>query len=119
MLPTLTPNSSLAKELRKRQLELNKMGNERIQMIERGGIKFENLLTKKNPFKNESCGENCCPSCKILMKIPCNTNNIGYQWICKICQGRQISKVYEGESSRPGYGKKNIWWIIKRRKVIV
>ena len=33
-------------------------------------------------------------------KIPCNTNNVGYSWSCKTCQDRNITKIYEGESSR-------------------
>ena len=34
------------------------------------------------------------------IKIPCNTNNIGYRWICLTCKNKDILKVYEGETDR-------------------
>ena len=30
----------------------------------------------------------------------CNSNNVGYRWVCTTCQNRNKTKVYEGESSR-------------------
>jgi hypothetical protein len=30
----------------------------------------------------------------------CNSNNIGYRWICNTCQERDKVKVYKGETSR-------------------
>jgi hypothetical protein len=98
-----TPGGKLAKELRKREEELNKYSQERIKIVETGGLKMENILTNKNPFKNENCNEKLCPLCKNNSKeqvIPCNTNNVGYRWSCKTCKDRKITKVYEGESSR-------------------
>ena len=32
--------------------------------------------------------------------IPCNSNNIGYRWICSTCENQNICKVYEGETAR-------------------
>ena len=34
------------------------------------------------------------------VKIPCNTNNVGYRWLCVTCKERDIIKVYEGETGR-------------------
>ena len=34
------------------------------------------------------------------IKIPCNSNNVGYQLICDTCSDNGIQKVYEGETSR-------------------
>ena len=42
----------MLKELRHREEELNKHKKERIKIVEKGGIKIEQILTKKNPFKN-------------------------------------------------------------------
>ena len=59
-------------------------------MVETGGIKMETMLTNKNPFKRKRCAEKICPLCKndenekTKQVIPCNTNNIGYKWICEI-----------------------------------
>ena len=86
--------------MRQREKELNKNSKERIKIVETGGIKIENILTNKNPFKNEPCDQKWCPLCKFSTKISCNTNNVGYSWTCKTCEGRNILKIYEGESSR-------------------
>ena len=99
-----TPGSGLLKELKNREEELNKHKKERIKIVEKGGMKIETLLTNKNPFKNEKCEAKGCPLCKGEygdFKIPCNTNNTGYRWICKTCEKtKKVTKVYEGETSR-------------------
>ena len=98
-----TPGSILLKELRQREEELNKNNEERIKIVEKGGVKIEKMLTVKNPFKNEKCEEKWCPLCKGdhgELKISCNVNNTGYRWVCKTCEARNVTKVYEGETSR-------------------
>ena len=63
----------------------------------------------KNPFKKSHCAEKTCPLCTksqfidVLpteVKIPCNSNNVGYRWLCVTCKERDITKVYEGETGR-------------------
>ena len=99
-----TPGSGLLKELKNREEELNKHKKERIKIVEKGGMKIETLLTNKNPFKNKKCEAKGCPLCKGEygdFKIPCNTNNTGYRWICKTCEKtKKVTRVYEGETSR-------------------
>ena len=104
-----TPGGALSKELRKREEELNKNNKERIKIVEKGGIKLKDMLIKKDPFKKSKCLEKSCPMCsnsEVLepspeeVKISCNTNNIGYRWLCITCQERNITKVYEGETAR-------------------
>ena len=66
-------------------------------------------MGSKNPFKKSKCVQKTCPLCttsefvetsKEEIKIPCNTNNIGYRWLCLTCKERNITKVYEGETGR-------------------
>ena len=98
-----TPGGVLAKELKKREKELNQNKEERIKIVEKGGIKVENILTKKDPFIKGKCSEKLCPLCKDESKknnIICNSNNIGYRWLCSTCQNNNKVKVYEGETSR-------------------
>jgi hypothetical protein len=40
-----TPGGQLAKEMRKREEELNKSNKERIKIVEMSGVNIENLLT--------------------------------------------------------------------------
>ena len=62
-------------------------------------------MGSKNPFKKSHCIQKTCPLCtesesievvSTEVKIPCNTNNVGYRWHCE----RDIKKVYEGETGR-------------------
>ena len=34
------------------------------------------------------------------VKVSCNTNNVGYRWVCVTCQENNTVKVYEGELAR-------------------
>ena len=65
--------------------------------------RFENILSKKDPFKKEKCSVKSCPICgnsNRKMDILCNTNNIGYRWTCQNCENLNKKRAYEGESSR-------------------
>ena len=106
---TPTPGGVLATELRKREADLNKHSNERIKIVEKGGLKVKDILGSKNPFRNSKCSQKTCPLCsdsKFVSvnpdknKQPCNSNNIGYRWRCLNCQAKETVKVYEGESGR-------------------
>ena len=47
---TPTPGGILAKELRKREEELNKNCTERIKIEEKGCLKIKDIIGSKNPF---------------------------------------------------------------------
>ena len=99
-----TPGGELLRELKDREQELNKNNEFRIKIVEKGGMKVEEIMVNKNPFKTEKCTEKWCPLCSGKygnIKIACNTSNTGYRWICKTCQQKKNKvKVYEGETSR-------------------
>ena len=106
---TPTPGGVLAKEIRKREEELNKYNTERIKIEEKGGLKIKDILSSKNPFEKSKCTKKTCPLCTEgefvdiqtdKIKIPCNSNNVGYRWRCVTCQERDKTKVYEGETGR-------------------
>jgi hypothetical protein len=128
-----TPGSQLAKQLQSRENEVNKYNEERIKIVESGGVKIEELITKKNPFKKGKCGEKQCPLCKnknddAKIEVLCNTNNIGYRWTCQDCNDKNKKRVYEGESSRSarlrgkehlqGYKNKNESNMLYKHKIL-
>ena len=124
-----TPGGVLAKELRKREEEMNRNNSERIKIEEKGGLKIKDILTSKDPFKKSKCSQKSCPLCtdsqsvdtNPKVKIPCNTHNVGYRWSCITCQERSITKVYEGETGRSArtrgaehlkeYEKKKVYYL--------
>ena len=60
---TPTPGEVLAKQLQKREEELNKNNKERIKIEEKGGLKIKDILGSKNPFKKSKCVKDTCPLC--------------------------------------------------------
>ena len=52
-----TPGGALAKELKKREEELNRGSENRIKIVEKGGVKVENIWNKKDPFEKAKCKE--------------------------------------------------------------
>ena len=92
---TPTPGGQLMKELQKREEELNKNYQDRIKIVEKGGLKIKNILCAKNPFKKSRCEQKTCPLCSKSefvdvspedVKVTCNTNNVGYRWSCMTCK---------------------------------
>ena len=80
------PRGNLAKELKLREEELNKFSSERIKLVEKGGLKIENILSQTNPLKKERCLIQLCPLCANQskdVKTLFNTNKVGYRRICK------------------------------------
>ena len=100
----VTKGSVLAKEIKQREEEINKYSKERIKITESSGINIKDFLIKKNPFPEEKCKETKCLVCKSetnsSLKIPCNTNNVGYRLSCNTCSSRGIDMGYEGETGR-------------------
>ena len=98
----VTKGGQLAKEIRKREEELNRYSEERIKIIEGGGVKIKDFLVKKDPFPTMECEMKKCILCSDgkKVKIPCNSNNVGYRLFCDTCQDRGVLKVYEGETAR-------------------
>ena len=109
MFVTPTPDSALIKELKQREEELNKNSDERVKFVEKGGQKVKNMLGTKKSFKNTKCVQNTCPLCNnsdfvegapTEDGIPCNSNNVGYRWVCLKCKEQEKIKVYEVETGR-------------------
>jgi len=98
-----TLGSELAKRMRAKEAQINSDPQERLKILEKGGVKIRQILAKNEPFPQKPCDEPSCPLCqksKLLTKIPkskvpCDTQSIGYRWICSNC-----NYTYEGESDR-------------------
>ena len=106
-----TPGSKLAKMIQEREAELNKNSKGRIKVVEQGGQKLKNILSKKNPFPTLDCVRRFCPFCrdteysvaaiKKPMRKSCSTPNVGYEIVCQNCKENGLNAVYYGESGRP------------------
>jgi hypothetical protein len=59
----VTKGGKLAKELKKREEELNKFRKERIKIVEDGGVELKNFLVQKDPFPKLKCEKKKCLVC--------------------------------------------------------
>ena len=50
--------------MKKREEEINRNSDERIKIVEGGGVKMKDLLVAKNPFPNTVCEMRKCVLCK-------------------------------------------------------
>ena len=100
----VTKGGVLAKEMKKREEEINRYSKERIKIVEGGGVQMKSILVQKNPFPNLKCDMKKCLLCESSKpgssSIPCNSSNVGYRLNCDTCRDRGAVKVYEGETSR-------------------
>ena len=100
----VTKGGLLAKELKKREDEVNKYSKMRIKIVEDGGVQLKNFLVEKDPFPKLKCSKKKCFVCDSeesnSLKFSCNSNNVGYKLECDTCIERGKTRVYEGESSR-------------------
>ena len=104
MFVTVTKGGILAKELRKREAEINKFSKLRIKIVEDGGVKLKSFLVKKDPFPKSKCENKKCVICGSVksknIKYECNSGNVGYRLGCDTSAERGLTRVYEGKSSR-------------------
>ena len=93
-----TPNSELAKRLRKK-CEQQKVV--RFRIVERGGITLNNMLQNSNPTASKECGkEDCFMDNQPEGARKCHKSNVLYEWTCRVC-----GDTYTGETSRNFYAR--------------
>ena len=91
--------------IRQKETEINKIGNKRIQIVERNGDKLQELLTSSNPWGEEPCNRGDCLSCpnNTSEKGQCRETNIVYKNTCKLCKTAGENSIYIGETARSLY----------------
>ena len=78
--------------------ELNNNNKEQIKIVEKGVLEIKDILESENL--------SLCTNSESIdvvstdVNIPCNTNNVGYRWLCVTCKERDITQMYEGETEK-------------------
>ena len=67
-----TPNSELAKELRKVEEVMEKMSGMRMKVVEKAGIQLKRILVKTNPWAGTDCQRE---DCERTARLPNKTGN--------------------------------------------
>ena len=98
-----TVGSQLAKDLNEKEEKLKDITGEKVKVVEKSGIKLENILTKNNPWKGMDCKRPNCLLCmtKTLtgkqLKKDCTKRNILYEIKCLTCEERMKTSIEENE----------------------
>ena len=118
-----TPNSELAKELRKVEDMMEAMSGMRIKIVEKTGVQLKRILVKTNPWAGTDCLREDCLPCQTREETSegkgksCSKRNVLYETWCESCKivdeerakadGKDPEKIplykYIGESSRSSY----------------
>ena len=85
-----TPFSELAKNIREKLAELEKVGRIKLKIVERTGDKLSDILHKSDSWADEDCGRPDCIICSSVgengKKGMCKKRNILYETYCETCE---------------------------------
>ena len=85
-----TEHSTLAKNIRRRLLDIEKVGQLKIKLVERAGDKLEELLHRSDAWSDRDCDRADCLPCKSAgengAKGSCKRRNVIYETYCISCQ---------------------------------
>ena len=106
-----TPGGKLASAVRERVNQLCLNSKIKIKVLETGGTKVKNMISRKDPFPTTDCVSPYCPLCKDTLysetgpksdfRVGCSTPNVGYRVVCLNCQKLGLKAAYEGETGKP------------------
>ena len=111
-----TTNSNLAKEIREREEDLKEITGSRVKVVERAGMKLQDILVK-DPWKGADCGRPNCLPCTTKMltekgkRKDCSKRNLVYEIWCISCDEkaeRKIEEMYENDHELIKEKKKEI-----------
>ena len=94
-----TQNSELAKELRKKEIELERITGDKVKVVEKAGRKLEDILANGDPWRGLDCGRENCFLCNTKhltgknKKQDCRKRNILYEIRCLSCEDEEIEKI--------------------------
>ena len=104
-----THNSALAKNLREIENNLGGMTGSKIKIVEKSGVKLEDILTSSNPWKGQLCNRLDCLLCTTKLKTDknnkqdCSKRNLVYETHCATCETRERKRIeaeIEGKAER-------------------
>ena len=99
MFVPYTHGSVLIKKLRENEEKIAKFTKHKIKLVERAGIKLQDVLTKSNPWKGEDCQRTNCLLCHTKNKTEknktqdCYKRNLVYETRCLTCKQVEHKKI--------------------------
>ena len=91
----------MAKELRMKEEKLKDLTGEKVKIVERSGMKLEDLVAGKDPWRGGDCGRPNCFLCSTKnitekdLKKDCTKRNILYEIRCLSCEKKEKDEIDE------------------------
>ena len=108
-----TRGSSLAKQLRESEEKLYSATKTRVKIVERAGVKLQEMLTQSDPWKGKDCERDGCLLCntKILTEKyqtqECTKRNIVYETWCITCEKAAMAQLLKECKDEKEYAMKS------------
>ena len=96
-----TPRSELAKRIRNKLEAFEKLGSLKYKVVEKTGVKLEEILHKSDAWNDRDCGRADCLLCSSTgedeRKGLCRRRNVVYETYCITCYEKEKGRKKEKE----------------------
>ena len=105
MFVPFTPGSELARKLRENEEKMGKFTNNKLKIVERAGVKLQDILTKANPWKGQECQRTNCILCLTKQRTEknqtqdCHKRNLVYETRCLTCENKEKERIENSGST--------------------
>ena len=119
MFTPYTHQSELAKELRQAETKLEELTGYKLKVVERAGMRLEDLIRKSDPWEGIDCYREACLLCKTKEKTDknrsqeCTKRSLVYEIWCMDCEKMEEERI-KGEA---GENKELEKELLKRKKL--
>ena len=103
MFVPYTPGGELAKMLRTNEEQLAKITKSKVKIVERAGVKIQDILTSSNPWKGDDCLRTNCMLCHTKNKTEkntkqdCHKRSLVYETWCLTCDRMRTQEIEDME----------------------
>ena len=94
-----THHSTLARDLRQAELKLEELTGYKLKVVERAGMRLEDLLCKADPWQGKDCCREACLLCKTKEKTgknksqDCTKRSLVYEIWCLDCESKEEDRI--------------------------
>ena len=100
-----TPGGTLLERIKTIEHDLSKVSRRKVKVVEKSGMKLQDILTMSDPWGDAPCERQDCLMCQggDRETSRCRTRNVVYTNTCLICKSKGTKVQYVGETSRSVY----------------
>ena len=96
-----TPDESLLEALKAKERELSPLVGYHTKIVEKNGLKLEQILVQRDPWKGWDCGRADCVVCihkpQNNTRTDCSRESVTYRALCLNCKNTEHNETTETE----------------------